>query len=267
MIPKPETTDNIVGGLKTLAARYSSSAPLPAVALASVKELESEPFVNFMSAVNRFSSEHQLHIFDGKWSKTWEYPWLWFNGLSSAIREGVRVLDIGAAASPMPWLFALLGADVTIVEVSDRYVGRWERLRDKYGIDVKWHLVNDEYLPLADNSFDVITSFSVIEHQPDKATAIRECARVLRPDGIFALSFDLCEEDWGMTYPERLGKAFSIQDFRDNLWSNPSFGNGKSLGWHFDECRDFLEWHWENYVVGAAVFAKRSQALSVGQTV
>jgi hypothetical protein len=59
-----------------------------------------------------------------------------------------------------------------------------------------------------------------------------------------------------MTYPERLGAALSIREFRDNLWNHPSFRNGQSLSWRFDDCRDFLEWHWVNYVVGAAILSK-----------
>ena len=259
MISKSGTADNIIAELVALTEEYPTLRPvtIPVAALASVDELESEAFMRFMSVVNRFSSEHGFHIYEDKWSKVWEYPWLWFKGLSS-LGRGTRVLDIGSGSSPMPWLFALLGADVTMSEISEKYVAPWEQKRSECGVDIKWCIVNDECLPFPDSSFDVVTSFSVIEHQADKAAAIEECARVLCPGGIFALSFDICEEEWGMTYPERLGAALSIRDFRDNLWNHPSFCNGQSLSWRFDDCRDFLEWHWVNYVVGAAILSRRS---------
>src|ERR1700761_2599769 len=43
-------------------------------------------------------------------------------------------------------------------------------------------------LPLADDSFDVVTCFETIEHVENAAAAIAELRRVLKPDGILVIS-------------------------------------------------------------------------------
>jgi SAM-dependent methyltransferase len=43
-------------------------------------------------------------------------------------------------------------------------------------------------LPFADGSFDAILASEIFEHVPDDSRAMRECARVLRREGVLALS-------------------------------------------------------------------------------
>jgi len=46
-------------------------------------------------------------------------------------------------------------------------------------------------LPYADGSFDVVYSVSVLEHVPTRSAVLRELVRVLRPGGLFVLTFDV----------------------------------------------------------------------------
>ena len=117
------------------------------------------------------------------WSKVWEYPWLWFNGLRSLDWSQIKMLDLGSELSPMPWFLASLGAKVTLVERDSQWLPTWEHLAKETGLKVDWRIVNDDRLPFPARSFDVVTSFSVVEHQPDKRVAINEIARVLKPEG------------------------------------------------------------------------------------
>lgn len=48
--------------------------------------------------------------------------------------------------------------------------------------------VEDAPLPFADQSFDVVLSFQVIEHVPDVGRYLSEIARVLRPGGAFVVA-------------------------------------------------------------------------------
>jgi SAM-dependent methyltransferase len=44
------------------------------------------------------------------------------------------------------------------------------------------------HLPFCDQSFDVVVVSEVFEHLADDLAAMRECARVLRPDGVFVVT-------------------------------------------------------------------------------
>jgi len=241
--------------------------PVAAVApagprLADLDELRSSEFTGFMGRLNRLAASHDLRQFT-TWSKIWEYPWLWRNALASVDWDGTRIIDVGAEMSPLPWLLATLGARVTLIETDEQWIDRWERARRALRADVDWHIVSDESLPVAPGSVDVVTSLSVIEHQPDKRRAFDEVARVLRPGGVFALSFDICEPEMGMTFPEWNGRAMTMRECEKELLGRPSFQTGSPTpSWNTDSIPAFLEWHrttseHHNYVTGAAVLRRR----------
>jgi 2-polyprenyl-3-methyl-5-hydroxy-6-metoxy-1,4-benzoquinol methylase len=235
----------------------------PISSLASVDELKSEAFVRFMETINAFSEEYSLRTFTD-WSKVWEYPWLWFNGLSGVDWPRATVLDLGSELSPMAWFLASLGARGSLVEADDQWIHVWERIKKETELPINWNIVTDEHLPFTDSSFDVVTSFSVIEHQPDKALAVSEVARVLKPGGLFAMSFDICEPDMGMTFPKWNGKALTMREFEELIWEHPAFDNvAEEPDWNVHDCSEFIKWHLQsaphhNYVVGAACLRKRN---------
>jgi len=232
-------------------------------ALGSVNELRSAAYRSFMAHVNALAEDNRLNLYHDNWSKVWEYPWVWFNSLCDLDLQDKKILDIGSGKSPMPWLFALLGAEVMMVETGCENVSLWSRIRQRHQLKIGWRIVSNEELPFDDNTFDTVTSFSVIEHQPDKASAVAQAARVLKPGGVFALSFDICQQEWGMRYPDNLGTALSVEDFEEFVWKHPAFDNGgQTLDWKIEQCADFLQWHWSGesdskYVVGAAILKKR----------
>lgn len=228
--------------------------------LASVEAKDSRRFRAFMSMINAFAASFGLRTFE-TWSKIWEYPWVWFNALAQIDWAGKHVVDLGSEVSPMPWFLATLGARVTLIEVDPQWTPLWEKLREQLPVDVTWHVIGSEAIPVPSGSADVVTSFSVIEHQPDKRAAVDEVARVLRPGGIFAVSFDICEPQMGMAFPEWNGRALTLADFEQTLWLHPAFGNTSKPVWNLDAIEPFLAWHratapHHNYVAAAAVLVK-----------
>lgn len=229
--------------------------------LGSVEELESPLFTSFMQMMNAFAAAHGLRTFTN-WTKVWEYPWLWHTGLGDMNWRETRVVDLGSEISPMPWFLATLGASVRLLEVDDQWTPTWEKLREQLRVDVTWDIVRSEAIPLPDGWADAVTSLSVIEHQPDKAAAIAEVARVLRPGGLFAASFDICEPEMGMTFPQWNGQALTAQEFADLLWLHPAFGEQNRPQWDWSAAPAFKQWHLQsaphhNYIVGAAVLWKK----------
>jgi SAM-dependent methyltransferase len=228
--------------------------------LASVEAKDSPRFCAFMSMMNAFATSFGLRTFT-TWSKIWEYPWLWFAALGRIDWAGKYLVDLGSEISPMPWLLATLGAKVTLIEVDEQWVPTWEKLREQLQVNVTWHVVGSEAIPIPSASADAVTSFSVIEHQPNKRAAIDEVARVLKPGGVFAVSFDICEPVMGMTFPEWNGRALTIAEFEETLWLHRAFGNNSRPVWNRDAIEPFLAWHrttapHHNYVAAAAVLVK-----------
>jgi polysaccharide pyruvyl transferase WcaK-like protein/SAM-dependent methyltransferase len=230
--------------------------------LATLDELISGPFRAFMRKLNAFAAVFGLREMHTQ-SKVWEYPWIWFHALLPEPWEGRTVVDVGSELSPMPWLLALLGAEVTLVEATDEHVPAWERVREALGVKVTWRIIRGDELPLPDGSQDGVTSFSTIRNRPDKRRAIDEVARILKPGGLFALSFDVCEEGMGMAFPAWNGKALTFAEFEEIVWAHPGFSVAGPPAWNLDDVPAFLNWHrttapHHNYVVGAAALKRRT---------
>ncbi len=240
--------------------------------LASVTELESKRFRLLMERLERFAAKYELRPTRGL-SKEWEYPFLLFNAVLERIK-GICILDIGSEMSPVPWYLGEFNY-VTIVETE-----AMECLREKWdplmSATMNYDFVPDESLPYADESFDLVTSFSVIEHQPNKVKAISEAIRVLKPGGTLAISFDIVEPSMVMTYLASVGKPLTIDQFERLIWFRPEFGNKEKPAWNMEDIPEFIEWHrrgrcvrvfqgpqegviddyWRNHTVGAAVLKK-----------
>jgi SAM-dependent methyltransferase len=235
--------------------------------LASVAELHSKPFQNFMREINAFAAQHDLRQFSD-WSKVWEYPWLYYHGLSKVSWRGQHLVDLGSEISPIPWWLASQGASVSLIETDSQWLPHWTALRKQLGLDVRWTIATTELLPLPNDSADAITSFSVVEHQSDKAKAVSEICRVLKPNAPLFISFDICEPSLGMTFPDWNGRALSLNEFENLFWRNPDFGNTEPVHWNLGDIPDFLTWHLRsaphhNYVVGAAVLIKKSRPVGI----
>jgi len=96
---------------------------------------------------------------------------------------GRRVLNAGAGQGTFSRRLAERGFDVTSADASPVAV---EVLEARIGGEVAKADVTD--LPFGDETFDAAVLGEVLEHIPDDSAALREVARVVRPDGILAVS-------------------------------------------------------------------------------
>jgi len=124
--------------------------------------------------------------------RIWEYTWLYKTlGLS---KGGAGILDLGGPASHLTILAALAGSSVTSIDVNPTFVDaaqecarvlKLDRLKAREG-DMR------DLSGFPDESFDVVLSCSVLEHlsAEDQEAALGEMARVLKPRGVAALTFD-----------------------------------------------------------------------------
>ncbi len=89
-----------------------------------------------------------------------------------------RVLDVGCGRRPY---------ERTFFSGAGKYIGA-DYLSDRSWPDVICSAID---LAFADQSFDTVVSTEVLEHVPDPAKAVREMARVLKPDGHLVVSTPL----------------------------------------------------------------------------
>ncbi len=100
----------------------------------------------------------------------------------------MRVLDLGAGTGMAAEAFLARGAALVLAvepEIGDIIgLGRLDRLHDGESV-VNGLAATAESMPVQDGSVDVVYCRQVLHHLYDLDGALRECARVLRPGGLF----------------------------------------------------------------------------------
>jgi sarcosine/dimethylglycine N-methyltransferase len=98
----------------------------------------------------------------------------------AALREGERVLDVGAGlGGPARLLAERFGVDVTGIDVSAAFVERAEELTQDAGLSDRVRFVRADAtsLPFADGAFDVAWTQHAAMNIPDKAALYAELRR------------------------------------------------------------------------------------------
>ncbi len=105
-----------------------------------------------------------------------------------------NALDLGAGSGNVTAHLLDLGARVTAAEVSPHFI---ELLQRRFGDAVETTHINGENLAgLPDDTFDIVTLYSVLHHIPDYLAIVEEIARVLRPGGLVYFDHEVNEEYW-----------------------------------------------------------------------
>jgi SAM-dependent methyltransferase len=102
--------------------------------------------------------------------------------------SGKRVLVVAGGGGQQSVAFALLGADVTVYDLSDAQLAQDRRAAEQLGLS--FEIVQGDMRDLsafADDSFDVVYQPYSINYVPDIRPVIREVARVIRPGSLYKL--------------------------------------------------------------------------------
>jgi SAM-dependent methyltransferase len=93
------------------------------------------------------------------------------------VGEGSRVLDVAAGAGGQAYAAAARGAAVLATDISDAILGYIR------GPRIATRVMDGEALELEDGTFDAVVTRLGLMYFPDKARAVAEQRRVLRPGG------------------------------------------------------------------------------------
>jgi SAM-dependent methyltransferase len=166
-------------------------------------------------------------------------------------KPGERWLDAGTGTGAVAFLAARAGADVSGLDLAPGLIETAGRLAQEAGLAIRFEVGDAEKLPVADESFDVVSSSMGVIFAPDHGAVARELARVLAPGGRLGFTAwrpempfravtgkyapPLPEEaddsdEWGREeYVERmLGDAFELEITPETMWFE--FDSGEA-GW------------------------------------
>jgi len=102
---------------------------------------------------------------------------------SGLLRPGIAVLEIGCGHGTLVHRLSAKGLDVIGVETSTTRIAEGRALYGALPIEQ----VSGTALPFADEQFDLVLSFDVLEHIPDTDRHLSEVRRVLKPGGWYLL--------------------------------------------------------------------------------
>jgi ubiquinone biosynthesis O-methyltransferase len=97
--------------------------------------------------------------------------------------RGRSVLDVGCGAGALTLAFQQGGASAVVgCDADPRMIASAARAA-RHEAAISYAVGRAEHLPFRDESFDLVTAITVLAFVPDAHAAVREMARVLRPQG------------------------------------------------------------------------------------
>jgi ubiquinone/menaquinone biosynthesis C-methylase UbiE len=106
------------------------------------------------------------------------------------------VLDVATGAGHTALAMAPHVARVIASDVTPEMLAETKRLAAERGIaNVETKVADAEALPFADAAFDLVTCRLAFHHFPHPVTAMRELARVLKPNGVLGFADNIAVED------------------------------------------------------------------------
>lgn len=132
---------------------------------------------------------------------------------SGRIKEvcGKKVLCLASGGGQQSAAFGILGADVTVYDISNAQLERDHEAAKHYGYSVKTIQGDMRDLKgLEENSFDIVWHPYSINFVPDAKIVFQQVAKVIKPGGIYHF---MCANPfvWGMTENEWNGEGYTMK--------------------------------------------------------
>jgi len=103
---------------------------------------------------------------------------------------GKKVLCLAGGGGQQSAAFALLGANVTVFDLSDEQLEQDKKVAEHYGFEIKTVQGDMRNLsPFEKESFDIVYHTYSLNFVPDAVEVFRQVARVLRIGGIYHFGF------------------------------------------------------------------------------
>jgi ubiquinone/menaquinone biosynthesis C-methylase UbiE len=153
------------------------------------------------------------------------------------LHPGEKILDVACGSGYWTRKLAVAHACTVVgIDSSEQEIATAKRHHN--GSHCTYQLSSAEALPFPDASFDKVISVCALEHFSSDTAAIAEMFRVLKPNGILALSVDSMS---GPFMTEKYRKWHAEAHFVRNYYNLDSIGNKlRTAGFQLEEHRYLL---------------------------
>lgn len=137
-----------------------------------------------------------------------------------------KILEVGCGTAFVSLYFAKRSYQTTSLDINSFILKATKENFQKENEKGKFVVGDAEKLPFEDNSFDVVTSFGLLEHFEHPEKAIEEMVRVLKPDGLFFA--DIVPNRFSVQSFGNIFSAFAVFSFL-TLKGKPKLGLEKAI--------------------------------------
>jgi ubiquinone/menaquinone biosynthesis C-methylase UbiE len=175
---------------KSVMHRFETFPVSPEVKVGELQEVFNHPI--FLHATEEKRKEIMLHSSESKYQSEVDYSWHhYFDQDLTPYLEGKDVLDLGClnGGRGIAWFEKFKMASITGIDVVQEYIDSAIQFAKLKQANAHYVVAKGEKLPFANDKFDAIVTFDVLEHVQNLETTLEECYRVLRPNGVVCLVF------------------------------------------------------------------------------
>ncbi len=147
----------------------------------------------------------------------------------SGIEPGMKVLEIGCGSGAFTTFVARAlgnGGKVYALDIQPAMLKQLEKKLAKPGNqdikNIKLIQASAYNLPLENNSLDLVYMITVLQEIPDRQKALAEIKRVLKPEGILAVTEFLPDPDYpfiSTVVKQGVGAGFVLDKISGNVWN------------------------------------------------
>lgn len=98
--------------------------------------------------------------------------------------SGKKIVDVGCGGGILAESMAKLGANVTGIDLGEEVLAVARHHAEIQQLNIHYeHVAAEEMAAQQSDAFDVVTCMELLEHVPDPAAIILDCARLVKPGG------------------------------------------------------------------------------------
>jgi 2-polyprenyl-6-hydroxyphenyl methylase/3-demethylubiquinone-9 3-methyltransferase len=177
----PDNTEKGVRAVDARNASYDNVDPREAARYQALAETwwdSQGPFWP-LHRLNRLRTDYLKHVLAGMFNR---------DAAASQPLEGLNLLDVGCGGGILSESMARLGANVHGIDIVLKNVEIARLHARESGLPVEYAAVHARALRQHGAQYDAVLNMEVVEHIPDPAALVDDCAALLRPGGALVLA-------------------------------------------------------------------------------